>query len=138
MRIVTVNQRDRAPVAKYSDINHRVGIAGKGTVLYDLDSIRQNILLIIGTSIKTKWFKPEIGNYLDNFLFDPVDDLNANRIRDEIFRILDGTLEDRIVVTKVDVIPDEAHGNYFCEAFYNVPTLNSHPVQDSTTFGLAA
>lgn len=134
MRIVTVDEsRNRKPQVKFSDINNNVGIKGN-VIITQLESIRQNILMIMGTSIHTKWFRPEIGNYLDNYLFDPLDDFNANKISFEVQRILTGsTMEDRIVVQKIDVIPDESEGNYFVEIFYSVPSLD---VDTSTAFGL--
>ena len=139
MRIVTVDRKDRAPTVKYSDVNLRVSYAGKGTIVYDMDSIKQNILAILGTPIHTKWFRPEIGHRLDYFLFDPIDDKTASKITDEIYRILSGpnSLEDRIRLTNVEVIPDTPNQNYYCNIVYVVPTLNDGLIEDNLELGLS-
>lgn len=136
MRIVAVEKKDLKPGVLYSDINYNLDKYRTKTIVTNMDSIKQNILLIIGTPVKTKWFRPSVGNYLDTFLFDPVDDLNAGKISDEIYRILETSgLEDRIVLEKVDVIPDDPNQQYFVEIFFSVPEFSAD--NDSLTFGLA-
>ena len=137
MRITTVNSARKKPSVQFSDINYRVGTHGTSTILSDLKAIEQNILLIIGTPVHTKWFRPETGHRLNQLLFDPMDDITASKIATEIKRILvNSPLEDRIVLTKVDVIPDPPNGDYYCEVSYRVPAFDD--INTSTTFGLAA
>ena len=54
-----------------SDLNYSQD--NKGSTLYDLDSLFQAALTLIQTKQRTKPFKPQIGNLLDDYLFEPCD-----------------------------------------------------------------
>lgn len=137
MKIVAIDQKNSRPGVLYSDINYNIGVRGNKTVVTNLESIKQNILLILGTPIHTKWFRPETGNYLDTYLFDPIDDLQAGKITDEIYRVLQNSpqLENRIKVVNINVLPDEPNNQYYVEIFYEVPEFKSN--NETLGFGLA-
>lgn len=137
MKIVSIDKKDSRPGILYSDINYNIGVRGNKTVVTNLESIKQNILLIIGTPIRSKWFRPTVGNYLDTYLFDPIDDLQASKITDEVYRVLQNSpqLENRINVVKVDVLPDEPNNQYYIEIFYEVPEFKAN--NETLGFGIA-
>lgn len=114
--------REKSTV-EYSDVNWMVNHDKIGIVT-QIKSINQNIMLLLGVQKKSKWFRPQIGGFLDKHLFEPLDDQTSENIRSEINNILEEGLEPRVVIQAVSVIPDPDNQDYFVEIIYDVPTLN--------------
>jgi len=104
----------------YSDINLR---QDPKTLVVDADSINQNITMILGVRKKTWWWGPEKGSFLSQYLFDPIDNITANKIKTEMINALTENGENRIVFKKINVIPDIENQQYYCEIYYDVPFL---------------
>lgn len=58
-----------------SDLNYTQ--ENKGSTLYDLDSLFQAAMTLMRTKRRTKPFKPDIGGNLENYLFEPCDEITA-------------------------------------------------------------
>lgn len=124
MLIKTVDTvRREKDTVQYSDVNWRVSYDKVG-IVKQLDSIQQNIMLLLGVRVKSKWFRPQIGGFLDQYLFDPLDETTAENLRSEINNILQEGLEPRVKIESVEVIPDQANQDYFVEIYYDIPSLN--------------
>lgn len=108
---------------KYSDAS-LYAQRTQNALVFDIDSINQNILLILLTPIKSAWFNPTIGCLVPEFLFDPVDEFGADKIKDEITSVLPRNLETRVVVTGCVVTPMPDDNFYYVTVRYDVPELN--------------
>jgi phage baseplate assembly protein W len=111
----------------YSDISLYAGIT-QNALVFDEDSINQNILLILMTPIRSAWFNPTIGCMVMEYLFDPLDAFTAQKIRSEIMNVLPRNLETRVQITGVDVIPDFDNQNYYISIQYNVPSMDASKI----------
>jgi|SRR5690606_25140264 len=120
---------------KYSDINLYVA-SGGNELVYNKDSINQNILLAILTPIRSAWFAPSIGSLIPTFLFDPIDSVTSTNIKREIEGVLQRNQELRVQLVEVDVTPDPDEGCYYVRIVYRAPELQSDPI--SFEFSMAA
>jgi Phage baseplate assembly protein W len=112
----------------YSDINLYVGTHSNKELVYNEDSINQNIFLIITTPIRSKWFRIRYGSNIPAYLFEPMDDMTASRIRTEIRTLLSRNDELRVTITKVNVYPNYTLQAYGVEVYYTAPNLDGKPV----------
>lgn len=90
-------------MAIYSDLNYiKPSI---GDLVYDVDSVFQAIFSMLGTKRGERLFRPTYGASLNNYLFEPCDELTARSILYEITSTMD--LEPRIQFnsSKSSVIP---------------------------------
>lgn len=112
----------------YSDINLYVGTFSNKELVYDTDSINQNIFLIITTPIRSKWFRVRYGSNIPAYLFEPMDDMTSNRIQREIKTLLSRNDELRVTIESVKVIPNYSVQVYAVEIIYSAPNLDGKPV----------
>lgn len=104
----------------FSDLN--LNIRGDNRPLVtDVDSINQNIKLILTTPIRSKWFRPKFGSNISSYLFDPVDAFTASKIRGEIFTVLERNAEYRVKPIRVEIIPDPDNQEYYVGITYTSP-----------------
>lgn len=69
-------------MAVYSEIDQ---VRTKERVLvYDIDAVFQSIVNILSTPMGTRFFLPEFGSALEDFLFEPLDDVTGLAILTEV------------------------------------------------------
>lgn len=129
MRISVVKTAITTEHIIYSDINLFTGSADKRSLVTQIDSINQNILVLLDTPVKSKWWRPRIGSNIDKFLFEPMDNLTASKIRSDIHSALETNGETRVEIQTVEVLPNTEEQYYYVELWYDVPTLNVNNVQ---------
>lgn len=112
----------------YSDINLYVGTFSNKELVFDTDSINQNIFLIITTPIRSKWFRVRYGSNIPAYLFEPMDDMTSNRIQREIKTLLSRNDELRVTIESVKVVPNYSVQVYAVEIIYSAPNLDGKPV----------
>jgi phage baseplate assembly protein W len=112
----------------YSDINLYVGTVSNKELVYDTESINQNIFLIITTPIRSKWFRIRYGSNIPAYLFEPMDEMTANRIMREIKTLLSRNDELRVTIESVRVIPNYSIQTYAVEVIYTAPNIDGKPV----------
>jgi len=91
--------------------------------LYDLEAIKNSIANAFLTAPGQKILNPRFGIDLRRFLFEPVNDFTTELITFDIEERLP-TMEPRIRVRNVEVIPDEENNAYQISLQIDVPTLN--------------
>jgi phage baseplate assembly protein W len=106
----------------YSDINKRAGDQ-TNEVVTNAASLNQNIIAIFETPIGSKWFREDIGTNIEQLLFDPIDDITADSIREEMVIALENNKEDRLVFTAVTVLPDPVNSQFYVKIVYTAPEL---------------
>ena len=69
----------------------------KAPLLGDLSAIYQSIENIIETSPGERLFNPEFGSFIENYLFDPLDEITAMKIETELIKAI-GRWEQRVYI----------------------------------------
>lgn len=112
---------------QYSDINLYVTRLSNKDLVFGYESINQNIFLIVLTPIRSKWFRVRYGSNIPKYLFEPMDDMTASRIRGEIMTLLVRNDELRVKINAVRVTPDYTNQLYVVEINYVAVNLGSDP-----------
>lgn len=119
----------------FSDINYETAAMASNELSYNLKAIGQSLMTILSTYKAQRLFHPTFGSNLEMYLFDPVDELTASNIKNEIIEALT-TWEKRVLVTSrsvtVTALFDEEA--YFVDIRYAVPELEE---ESNITFNLA-
>ena len=109
-------------MAIYSDLNYvKPSI---GDMVYDVDSVFQAIFSILGTKRGERVFRPTFGANLNNYLFEPCDELTARSILYEISTTMD--LEPRVQfnISKSSVIPVPEEHKFLMTIVFSVLGFN--------------
>lgn len=104
----------------------------------DREAVIQRILLVLGTTIRTRWRRPRFGTDVEKLLFDPLDSETAGEISSRLSTAISNPhngLQD-IDLAGIEVIPDVDNQQFFCNLLINVPRLNIRNL--SIDFGLQA
>jgi phage baseplate assembly protein W len=119
----------------YSDVNVQ-SEPGQADRVYDRDAVRQSLMMILGTTKRTRWWRPQYGADLERLLFEPLDTTTAVRIQANITQaILDPRNGDsRMDLRAVDVLPDTENNRFFVAVIVDVPSLDLF--NEEITFGL--
>jgi phage baseplate assembly protein W len=95
--------------------------------LFDLDSIKNSIANIFLTSPGQKILSPEFGINLRRFLFEPITNFTAYRIKSDIVNNLPD-MEPRIELEETTVVPIPDEHEFFITLQINVPSLNVYGI----------
>ena len=90
-------------MAFYSDLNYIKPTAGAS--VEDVDSVFQAIFTLLGTKRGERLFRPTYGASLQNYLFEPCDELTAKSILFEIQTTLKEEPRIKFNISKSSVIP---------------------------------
>ncbi len=113
----------------YSDINLHVIENNQETLVKQADAINQNILVILATNFNSKWWRPRLGSNIERYLFEPMDQDTADKIKSEIFSTLIDNGEFRVNIQGVTVVPNYEEQYYYVELHYDVPSLNAKDIK---------
>ena len=94
---------------------------------YDMDSIKNSIKNIFLTTPGQKILSPTFGINLRRFLFEPVSNFTAYRIKADILNNLPD-MEPRIELEEVTVIPVPDEHEFYVTLQINVPSLNAYGI----------
>lgn len=109
-------------MAIYSDLNYvKPSI---GDMVYDVDSVFQALFSILGTKRGERVFRPTFGANLNNYLFEPCDELTARSILYEISTTMD--LEPRVQfnISKSSVVPVPEEHKFLMTIVFSVLGFN--------------
>ena len=117
------NSRDKVV---FSDLNlsYDSRAAEPNDMVFNEESLNKAIVTILGTRRGSRVFRRDFGSNLVDMLFEPIDEITAQRIESEILRAI-GDYESRITMRSATVIPDYAEQRYFVELEYVIPQLNN-------------
>lgn len=113
---------------QYSDINLWAGVLSPYIILVDESAVNQNILVLCDTPVGSKWFRPRVGSTILAYLFDPFDESTATAIEIELKSMLRDNGENRVIVNRVEVVPDWNNARYYVEIWYSAPGLNANKI----------
>lgn len=93
------------------------------SALYDIEAVKNSILTAFLTAPGDKILNPTYGIDLRRYLFEAIDEFTSELIQDDVETNLP-TMEPRIQVVNVSVIPDEDNNTYYITLQINVPSLD--------------
>ena len=108
----------------FSDVNYACKDIISDELTFNLQAIGQSLMTILSTYRKQRLFHPTFGSNLEMYLFDPVDEITAYNIKNEILQAF-SEWEHRVVINSKDVVVtallDEEM--YSVEVRYSIPQL---------------
>lgn len=120
----------------YSDLNAKAYLT-PFDIVTNVDEAVQRMLLVFATPKRTRWKRPGFGCFISRYLFDPMDIVTTERIRNEIEDAMtdpENDLQD-ISLDKLEVVPDYDNQNYYVKISISIPTLQQ---SKTVEFGLRA
>lgn len=108
----------------YSDLNAFLGVANNYELVFNEGAIQNSILNILRTQKGTRPFKRSFGTSLLSLLWEPLNNLTANRIKTEIFEQIRQE-EVRIVLEEVEVLVDPELSGYYVRVAGFIPRLDN-------------
>lgn len=124
MEIVILSATKNASSVIFSDVNLDLNTESKLELVYNEDAINKSIVTILGTRKSTRPFRRDFGSYVNDILFDPMDEITTSRLRREIIDAIQ-EWEPRISLDKTEVILDYPNQQYFVELTYRIPSLGN-------------
>lgn len=118
----------------FSDINVDVNEETHLELVYNEDSINKSIITILNTRKKSRVFRRDFGSYMQDILFDPMDDISVDRVKRELITAI-GEWENRVVLKSATVLPDYPNQQYYVAIEYTIPSLGNKSA--SFTFNLS-
>lgn len=123
-RIDKITRKDKAAntAPYYSDFynNLNVNPFSKKLVRYtNEEAVTRSIKNLILTNKNERLYKPELGSSVSALLFEPMDSITADRIRDAIANTIKDN-EPRARVNTIEVIPNELRNAYDVYIYYEV------------------
>lgn len=89
----------------------------------DIEAVKNSIRNIFNTSPGTKILAPEFGLDLRNYLFNPLSEILARSLAEDIYHGLP-ILDDRLAIEKIVVTLDTEAQAYIIDLQIDVPSLN--------------
>ena len=136
---ISVTSRQDLPqsVFQFSDMNLNAASEIQDDV-YNRNSVVQSIWMIMGIQRETRWWRPTYGSNIEPLLFEPVDRVTSDQLRNRILSGLQDPIngEPRAIVRNVEVIPDPNGNQFFVNLVIDVPSLGLF--NDNLNFGLRA
>ena len=115
------------PLPLYSDVNLNINQSSQADIVYNIDAIQNSIATILGTRVGTRVFRRDFGSYLEDLLWNPMDDITVGQIKNELVAAIT-TWEPRVSLTTSTVVPDYPNEMYYVRLDYTVPSLNGSPI----------
>ncbi len=99
-----------------SDFNQQAGLSAK-EFLTDVNVQQQQMVHILCTKKRSRVGRPNFGCYIEKFLFDPVDEESAFKIKTEIRRAFADPYNEvsGIKLTSITVIPDAENQSHWVD-----------------------
>ena len=91
-------------------------------VSYDIGAVTNSLVNILTTRKRQKILDPEFGLRLEDYLFEPVSEMVAQEIENEITEAIEN-FEPRVRLQTVSVVPYPDDYKYEINLYYNIPSL---------------
>lgn len=92
------------------------------TKVLDVNAVKQSLKLLLFTHFNERKFQPEMGSPIYQLLFEPMDDITGEVLRQTIQRLIQN-FEPRIRLGGVDVVPREEQNEYEITVYFTVVGL---------------
>lgn len=121
------------PVRLYKDLNLGLAphpITGDVSRVLDVNAVKQSMKLLLMTNFYERLFHPEMGTPINRILFEPVDPISTNLLKQSVERVLQNW-EPRVQLLSVDVTPYPDDSAYNISISFNIVGIGT-PVTFST------
>jgi len=108
----------------YSDVNISLGTRSNYELVLNEQAVQQSIINIITTRKGSRPFRRDFGSNLLDLVFDPLDDVTARRMRNQLMNEI-AAQEPRVVIEAVEVIPDYDNDMYYLNISGWMPQLEN-------------
>lgn len=105
------------------DLNPITGILAK---VSNEDSIKQALKNLILTRRTERPYQPFIGSRITSLLFEPIDSVTINSIKNEIEETIRNN-EPRVSLNEVVVTPDETNNSYNVSIYFSIINISTEP-----------
>jgi phage baseplate assembly protein W len=78
------------------------------TRVFDVTAIKRSVMMLIQTNYGERPFQPWLGSNIRRLLFENMDFIQLSVLRTEIEQLI-GNFEPRVVLTDLDIVPDDAN-----------------------------
>lgn len=127
MAVQILNATSNAKSVIFSDVNLDVNQESTHELVYNEDAINKSIVTILSTRKGSRVFRRNFGSYINDILFDPMDQVTVDRIKTELITAIE-EWENRVVLKKAIVLPDYPNQQYFVQLEYTIPALDNKSV----------
>ena len=110
------------PTRLYKDLDLRFTahpVTGDVAKVLDVNAVKQALKLLLFTHFNERPFRPEMGSPVYQLLFEPMDDITGEVLRQTIERLIQN-YEKRIRLSRVEVVPNEADNEYEITIYFAV------------------
>lgn len=109
----------------YNDLDLDIKVTSTGDIssVYNADSIKQSLSMIVDTARGSRIFFPLFGCRIRSFLFEPLDEEISRRIGEELQTTIT-SYERRISILSIDISIDFEKAGYTIDIIYKVNTTN--------------
>ena len=120
----------------YSDLSAQAYITPRD-IITNVDEAVQRLLLVFATPKRTRWKRPGFGCLIGTYLFDPMDLVTTERIRNEIQDSMTDPENDLLDISldELEVVPDYDNQQYYVRIKISIPNLQDDKIVE---FGLRA
>lgn len=129
MTLLTVNRL-------YSDIDFNFMAhpqTGDLVKVLDINAVKQSVKLLVLTTFSERLFSPDVGSPVFGLLFEPIDDITTELIKQSILQTLDN-YEPRIIVNQLTVTPNSDQNSYAITLYFTVVNI---PLPTTFSFTLS-
>lgn len=88
----------------------------------DVNSVKQSIKLLVLTMFGERLFQPDVGSPVFGMLFEPIDDITTELIRQSIMQTIDN-YEPRVILNDVIVTPNSDQNSYAITVYFNIVNI---------------
>jgi len=105
-------------------------ITGDVSRRIDANAVRQSLYNLIKTQFYERPFQPEIGSPMYRLLFEPIDPITTNALKQGLERLIQN-FEPRVVLQQIEVLPKPDENAYNISIFFYVVGIGT-PVTFTT------
>lgn len=122
--------------SQFVDINPRMGLDGRGPLLFGVDAIRSGLIILLQShvGVQSKTFNQFYGSGAFEIFEEPIDQISAMRLRAAIFACIE-RFELRVALNHGDCVvePNSELAGYFITLSYSIRDTG---VADQFSFNL--
>ena len=128
MTLITVNRL-------YSDIDLNLTLLQNNDVakVLDINAVKQSVKLLVLTMFNERLFQPDVGSPTFGLLFEPIDSITTELIKQSILQVISNS-EPRVIVNELVVTPNSDQNSYAITLYFTIVNI---PLPINFSFSLA-
>ena len=117
MTLITVNRL-------YSDLDLNLTLLQNNDVakVLDINAVKQSVKLLVLTMFNERLFQPDVGSPTFGLLFEPIDSITTELIKQSILQVISNS-EPRVIVNELVVTPNSDQNSYAITLYFTIINL---------------